>query len=153
MGVCHRYMKDPDEAADVFQEAFIKIFKNLHQVRDPLTLGGWIKRLTVNVALDHLKKTRYDHSMDSVGHELSDDFYGDLLDRLSNDAIVEVINRLPSGYRVIFNMNVIDGYSHKEIGEELGITESTSRSQLTHAKRLLRKYLNEIGIKSYEQVV
>lgn len=153
MGVCMRYMKDYDLASDVFQESFIKIFKNIGQVKEEKSICGWIKRITVNTALDHIRVLRYDESIDIAGHELSDGFYSDLLDRLSNEVVLEVISKLPEGYRVIFNLNVLDGYSHKEIAAQLKISEGTSRSQLAHAKRALRKLLNELGITKYEQVV
>lgn len=153
MGVCNRYMKDPHLADDVFQEAFIKIFLNISQLKDANAVHGWIKKLTVNVALDHLKAMKFTETIEDSSHELSDQFYSDLIDKLSNDAIMDVINKLPEGYRVVFNLSVIDGYSHKDIANELGIAESTSRSQLVHAKRILKKYLNELGITRYEQVM
>lgn len=148
-----RYMKDRDAAADVFQEAFIKIFKNVHQVNDAAALAGWIKRITVNAALDRLKKIRYDDSLEDHSHELSDQFYSDLLDKLSTEVVLDAIKKLPEGYRVVFNLSVLDGYSHREIAEKLNITESTSRSQLTFAKRVLKRYLNELGITRYEQII
>lgn len=154
MGVCSRYVKDPHLADDVFQEAFIKIFQNIRQLKDVSAVHGWVKRITVNVALDHLNTLRFSESLeDTSSHELSDQFYSDLLDKLSNEVVIDMINRLPEGYRVVFNLSVIDGYSHKDIAIELGIAESTSRSQLVHAKRMLKKYLNELGITRYEQVI
>lgn len=153
MGVCYRYIQNQDEAADVFQEAFIKIFQRLEQVKDAKALAGWIKKTAVNTALDHLKTTRFHSEISDLNHELSDGFYSELLDKMSNEVIIETIGKLPQGYRIIFNLSVIDGYSHKEIAEQLKISESTSRSQLTHAKRLLKKYLNELGITKYEQVI
>lgn len=153
MGVCMRYMKDYDLAADVFQEAFIKIFKHIGQIEDENAIHGWIKRVTVNTALDHLKSMRYDESVDIAGQELSDGFYSDLLDKLSNEDILKAIEKLPEGYRIIFNLNVIDGFSHKEIADQQGISEGTSRSQLAHAKKALRKFLYELGITKYERVI
>lgn len=153
MGVCIRYVKNREQADDVFQEAFIRIFQNIHQIKDWKSIHGWVKRITVNVALDHLKSIRFDDDLDNLGHELSDQFYSDLIDRLSNEVIIEAINKLPDGYRLVFNLSVVDGYSHKEIAEQLGIGESTSRSQLVHAKRMLKKHLNELGITRYEQVI
>ncbi|MEQ8473941.1 MAG: RNA polymerase sigma factor [Marinoscillum sp.] len=153
MGVCLRYTKDSNLADDVFQEAFIKIFQNIDTVKDLSAIHGWVKRITINTALDHLNALRFTDSIDTEGHELSDQFYSELLDKLSNEVVLDAINRLPEGYRIVFNMNVIDGFSHKEIARDLGVTESTSRSQLVHAKRLLKKYLNELGITRYEQVI
>lgn len=153
MGICMRYMKSHEAASDVFQEAFIKIFNNLGQVKNMQAVAGWIKRITVNTALDHLRVIRYDHDVFLEANELSDQFYSDLIDKLSTEVILQAVNNLAEGYRVIFNMSVIDGFSHKEIANELGISESTSRSQLTHARHVLKRYLNELGITRYEQVI
>lgn len=153
MGICIRYLKDKDQAADVFQEAFIKIFQNIHQVKDIKALKGWVKRITVNTALDHLKALHHPDSINSESHELSDQFYSDLLDKMSVEAVLDLVDDLPNGYRLIFNLHIIDGYTHKEIAEKLNISESTSRSQLTHARRVLKKQLNHLGITKYEQVI
>lgn len=153
MGVCLRYTRDRDLAEDVFQEAFIKIFQNIGSLKDTGAVHGWVKRIAINTALDHLNALRFVESIENESHELSDQFYAQLLDKLTNEVVLEAINKLPEGYRIVFNMSVIDGYSHKEIAKDLNISESTSRSQLVHAKRLLKKYLNELGITRYEQVI
>lgn len=153
MGICCRYMTNHAEAADVFQEAFIKIFQNIHQVNDSKALGGWIRRIAVNTSLDQLKGARYTEGIEKEGHELSDQFYSDLLDKMSVESILALIEKLPDGYRLIFNLHIVDGYSHKEIAEKLKISESTSRSQLTHARKVLKKQLNDLGITKYEQVI
>lgn len=153
MGICLRYHHDSDEASDVFQEVFIKLYQNIQQVRDQKALPGWVRKVTVNTALDHLKTLRYPEAGERESHELSDHFYTELLDRLSIEMILEMIDRLPEGYRVIFNLYVVDGYSHREIGERLQISESTSRSQLTHARKLLKRQLNDLGITKYERVI
>lgn len=153
MGVCIRYLGNTDLADDVFQESFIKVFNSLEKLKDENAIHGWIKRIVVNTALDHINPKSINVELDIAHQELADDFYCDLLDRMSEESILRIIYKLPVGYQAIFNLNVIDGFSHKEIADKLNITESTSRSQLTHAKRLLRKYLNELGITSYEKVV
>ncbi|MFY0599514.1 MAG: sigma-70 family RNA polymerase sigma factor [Cyclobacteriaceae bacterium] len=153
MGVCHRYARNEDEAADIFQESFVKVFQNLGQIKDISAIHGWVKRITINTALDHMKSIKYFDEITDESHELSDQYYTGLLDKMSNDVILQVIEKLPEGYRIIFNMSIIDGFSHKEIGKQLNISESTSRSQLTHARKLLKKNLNELGITRYEQVI
>lgn len=153
MGICYRYVKDKDEAADIFQEAFMKIFQNIHQVKKARALGGWIRKVAVNASLDHLKAMRYPDTVGDESHELSDHFYSNLLDKMSMDVILDVVNKLPDGCRIIFNLHILDGFSHKEIAEKLEISESTSRSQLTHARKLLKRNLNELGITRYEQVI
>jgi len=153
MGVCSRYMNNQEMAADVFQDAFTKIFQNLGQVKNEKALAGWIKKITVNTALNHLRSIKYHDDINDETLDLSDHYYSELLDRLSSEAILNVIEKLPEGYRVIFNLFAIDGFSHKEIAKQLNISESTSRSQLTHARKLLKKHLNELGITKYEKVV
>lgn len=148
-----RYAKNPDEAEDIFQEVFIKVFQNLRQVSNAEALPGWIKRIAINTALDELKIRKYNWLTPMEGEETEDSRYSAMLDHLSNEAIIKVINDLPEGYRAVFNLHVIDGYSHREIGDKLGISESTSRSQLTYARRLLQQKLRKLGITRYESVV
>lgn len=146
-------MNDQELASDVFQEAFVKIFQNLGQLKDEKAIAGWIKKITVNTALNHLRSIKYHDDINDETLDLSDHYYTEMLDKLSSEAIIAVIDRLPEGYRVIFNLFAIDGFSHKEIAKKLGISESTSRSQLTHARKLLKKHLNELGITRYEKVI
>lgn len=153
MGVCHRYGRNESESADIFQESFVKIFLKIGSLKDVKTIYAWIKRITVNTAIDHLKSIKFHDSLGAESLELSDQYYSDMLDKMSTDVILEVINKLPEGYKIIFNLSVIDGYSHKEIASQLKISESTSRSQLTHAKKVLKRHLNELGITRYEQVI
>lgn len=153
MGVCSRYMKNDETAADVFQDSFTKIFQSLNQVKDEKALAGWIKKTTVNTALNHLRSIKYHDEINDETLDLSDHYYAEMIDKLSSEAIIEVIDKLPEGYRVIFNLFAIDGFSHKEIANQLGINEGTSRSQLAHARKLLKKHLNELGITRYERVI
>ena len=153
MGICMRYLRNEEEAADAFQEAFIKIFRSIGQVREEKALPGWIRRISINTAVDHLKAIKYNRPIGEDGEEFSDDFYNGLLDKMSSESILEEIDKLPEGYRVVFNLYIVDGYSHKEIADRLQISESTSRSQLTFARRLLKKQLNEMGITRYEKVI
>lgn len=153
MGICFRYVRDEDLAKDVFQEAFMRIFEKLHQVGNEHALPGWIRQVTVSVALNHIRNEKFREQEDVGSQDLENGSYEDLLDQLSTEKILELIDQLPGGYRVVFNMYAIDGYSHKEIAKQLGISESTSRSQLVHARNTLKILLNEIGITRYERVV
>ena len=151
-GVCLRYAKESTLAEDYFQEIFIKVFQQLSKVEEAEALPGWIRQIAVNYCID---KVRAGHSSNLVMDQITesaDDSYNELIDRISEEEIVQLINELPSGYRLVFNMSV-DGFSHKEIALQLGIGESTSRSQLTYAKRLLQEKLKKIGIKKYESVI
>jgi len=153
MGICMRYAQDREEAEDMFQEAFVKVFKSIDQLKDAQALTGWVCSIGVRTAINYYHKVvkhRYhDDSADvQVGNE--DDI--GILDSLTNEQIVKAIEGLPVGYRQVFNLYVIDGYSHKEISQMLEITEGTSKSQLSRAKGLLKQSLEQIGIRRYEKV-
>jgi RNA polymerase sigma factor (sigma-70 family) len=152
MGLCRRYARDRDDAKDMLQESFIKIFSRIHQVEKPEALEGWMKSIAVHTAIDHYKRTvRYMTSSSTEEFEIADSAYELILDNLTDEFLVTVINELPEGSRMVFNLAVVEGYSHAEIGELIGISESTSRSQLHYAKQLLKEKLNRLGITHYEK--
>ena len=146
LGVCHRYARNTADAEDILQDAFIKVFKKLGQFKSEGSFEGWIRRIVVNTALKKYTLTRY--SKELTGYEVSENnitqaeppAYGHLTEK---DLLV-LINNLPDGYRVIFNLHVIEGYQHDEIAEMLGIQPGTSRSQLVKARNLLQKQLFEL---------
>jgi RNA polymerase sigma factor (sigma-70 family) len=141
LGVCYRYMQTVYEAEDVLQEGFIKVFRSLETFRNYGALEGWIRRIMVNAALDYLrknKKLRTETDIDNIEDEpYTDDTYRNF----DTEELIRKIKALPEGYRVIFNLYAIEGYTHKEIAEKTGITESTSRSQYSRAKAILKKQL------------
>ena len=141
-GVTLRYMNGNDEAQDVLQEGFIKVFNNLPLYKNKGSLEGWIRRIIVNTALDQIRKNKkfMNHvEVDNVGYLLDDESY--IIEGLEAEDLLKIINQLPEGYRVVFNLFGIEGYSHKEIGERLNITESTSKSQYSRSRKILRKLL------------
>ena len=153
MGLCLRYARDQAQAEDIFQDAFIRVFENLKKVKEPEALPGWVRRTVINTALNILKSSISFIQPLDVAPDTEDHSYHELLDRLSNEQLVALINTLPLGYKTVFNLFAIDGLSHKEISQQLRITESTSRSQLTCARKMLREKLYKQGITSYESVV
>lgn len=143
-GVCLRYAKNQMEAEDILQEGFIKIFSNLHRFKFEGSFEGWIRRTFVNTAINHYKKNlKHARELDIEDVETENLKGEKVLDKLSADEILSVVQKLPEGYRVVFNLNVIEGYTHKMIGEMLSISENTSKSQLLRAKRLLREKINQ----------
>ncbi|MEQ9299559.1 MAG: sigma-70 family RNA polymerase sigma factor [Cyclobacteriaceae bacterium] len=152
MGICMRYAQDRSQAEDIFQEAFIKVYERLAELKQPEALPGWIRKLTVHTALNYIRPRLNSTELIEDHVDADDQEYHRMIDSLSNDQLVEMINELPDGYRFVFNMSVIDGYNHREIAEQLDIGESTSRSQLTAAKKLLRERLKKLGINRYESV-
>ncbi len=137
--VCLRYAKDRSTAQDFLQEAFILIFKNLRQFDETKgVFESWAKRITIYVCLGNIRKQTL-YSVNITGADEVKSMDGDILSKLSLQEMLKLIQRLPYGYRTIFNMYVIDGYSHKEIAAELNISISTSKSQLMKARNLLQK--------------
>ena len=144
LGVCYRYTKSMVDAEDVLQEGFIMVFKNLHQFTFSGELGGWIRRIMVNTAINYLKKhSRYQTELlftDSVLHPVSDE---DPEVLLNTKELADLIRQLPPGYQAIFNLHAVEGYSHVEIGKILGIKEGTSRSQYARARSLLISWIRK----------
>ena len=144
MGVCLRYAKNYDEAQDVMQDAFIKIFGKLSDYEKKGSLEGWVRRIVVNTALDSYRKNKKHQQnvdVDTVGYLLDSKSY--IIEELNANDLLSIIKTLPEGYKMVFNLFAIEGYSHKEIAERLGVTESTSKSQYSRAKKMLRELLVE----------
>lgn len=144
-GICLRYVRNSMLAEDVLVMAFTKVFERINQYKGEGSFEGWIRRITVNEALTSLRRSRV--MMVETDLECADrePDYQALSDHLEAEDLMKMIDRLPPGYRVVFNLYAIDGYSHKEIAEQLGISENTSKSQLSRARMNLQKLLLESG--------
>jgi RNA polymerase sigma-70 factor (ECF subfamily) len=141
-GICLRYAKNQMEAEDVLQDGFIKVFRYLKNYRNEGSLEGWIRKTMVNTAINfYKKKIKYqkDVSLDQTEPINNDD--ESAIDKLSCGELLDMIRELPDGYRMVFNLNVIEGYTHKEIGGMLNISENTSKSQLSRARSVLQEKL------------
>lgn len=138
LSVCYRYANTSEDAKDIFQQAFTSVFEKIDQLRDPLSVSGWIKRIVVNTALAYYKNNQI-FAVDAI-----DDFHenfvdsNDPLSQIKTDELLNLIQQLPNGCRKVFNMYAIEGYKHKEIAEELKISVGTSKSQLYDARMLLK---------------
>jgi RNA polymerase sigma-70 factor (ECF subfamily) len=142
MGLCMRYAASREEAEDMLQEGWIKVFRNLYQFRFEGSAEGWIKRVVVNTCLELLRKNKkMAHHLDVEAAEEIAVTEFNSNDILSAKDLLKMIHKLPSGYRTVFNLYAIEGYSHKEIGEMLGINENTSKSQYSRARAHLQKML------------
>lgn len=145
MALCVRYAGNPDEAQDMLQEGFIKVFEKLEQYRGDGPLGGWIRRVMVNESLLYLRRNkRHQYSEDIDDHYELEDGTPDALSDLRTSDLLRLIAGLPDGYRTVFNLYAVEGYGHKEIAEMLGISESTSKTQFHKAKLQLRRELEEL---------
>jgi len=139
--LCCRYVKDSMEAEDVLITAFTKILEKIDQYKHEGSFEGWIRRIVVNEALTWLRRNRnmyLETELEAADYEPD---YQSLSDSLEAEDLLKIISELPSGYRIVFNLYAIDGYSHKEIAEQLGISENTSKSQLSRARTYLQKLL------------
>ena len=143
-GVCLRYSGNVDDANDLLQEGFIKIFKNLNKFRGDGSFEGWIRRIFVNTSIEHFRKKVKLYNVTEVQENTVENTDLTILDTLAVKDIIILVNELSPGYKTVFNMHVIEGYSHKEIADILGITEGTSKSQLARAKGVLKKSLEKM---------
>lgn len=153
MGVCRRYARSKEEAEDIYQEAFVKIFNNIKSLEKPEAVGAWVRKTVIHTAINYYHANlKFQQNTDYETVVLSNDDYPNILATLSSEDLLALIHQLPDGYRMVFNLYVVDGYNHNEIGQMLGISENTSKSQLSRAKELLRKQLKKLGIVSYERI-
>lgn len=138
--VCLRYAGNAEDAQDLLQEGFIKIYRNLHRFRAEGSFEGWIRRVFVNSSIEHFRKKSLQLSKVSGKEEDTiEDADTTALDNLAERDIISLIQQLSPGYRTVFNLYVVEGYSHKEIADLLGISEGTSKSQLARARSILQK--------------
>lgn len=144
-GVCIRYASSELEADDILQESFIKVFKHLENYTDEGKLGAWVKRITVNTAIEfYRKRAVYEKHMNDLALEAEAGHVSELFQTVDLDLLREQIQQLPDGFRVVFNLYAIEGYTHKEISEQLSISIGTSKSQFARAKKLLQKNVGAI---------
>lgn len=142
--ICLRYAKDRSEAQDMLQDGFIKIFTDLPKYRGEGAIGAWMRKVMVNTCLQHLRKWKnLFPAMDIQTLVDEPTTTEDIFAVMGAKELTLLIQSLPTGYRIVFNMYVVEGYSHKEIAEALGVTMSTSKSQLFKAKAMLRKLLEK----------
>lgn len=154
LGICMRYAKDQFEAEDMMQTGFVKVFKKLADYRGEGSFEGWMRRIMVNTSIEFYRKNLRSLSVVDIDetHEQQASTSFDMSSINVKD-LMRLIQNLSNGYRLVFNMYAIEGYSHKEIAQELGITEGASKSQLSRARAILREqvlklegYKNEANV-------
>lgn len=139
MGVCMRYTNNRAEAEDILQTGFVRVFTRIESYRSEGAFEGWIRRIMVNTAIEAFRRNKRMVQAEDI-QELADEFGpASEIDEMAYEDLINIIQQLPAGYKLVFNMFAIEGYSHKEIAEELGISESTSKSQLLRAREWLKK--------------
>ena len=141
--VCLRYAGNAEEAEDILQEGFIKIFKKLDSFRSEGSFEGWIRRVFVNTAIEHFRRKRYLMPVTEKEENTLEGKYLSVLDDLAARDIMALVQDLSPGYRTVFNLYVVEGYTHKEIADMMGISEGTSKSQLSRAKVILKDMVKQ----------
>jgi RNA polymerase sigma-70 factor (ECF subfamily) len=137
-GVCLRYAGNAAEAEDILQEGFIKVFNKIGSFRSEGSFEGWVRRIFVNTAIEHFRKKTYQQPITDYEENTIEGKYENVLDSMAEKDIIALVQQLSPGYRTVFNLYVIEGYTHKQIAEILGISEGTSKSQLSRAKLILQ---------------
>ncbi|WP_394995161.1 RNA polymerase sigma factor [Emticicia sp.] len=145
LSVCMSYCDNRDDALEIMNDGFLKVFKNLDKIENIERIKPWLRRIMINVAIDHFRKNIRKLS-NKLPENVADPNYGDasVYAKLSSEDIMKAVQSLPTNYRMVFNLYAVEGYSHKEIGEMLKIAESTSRANLSLANGLLREKLKRI---------
>lgn len=143
-GVCLRYAKDRTEAEDNLQDGFIRVFQNIKNFRNEGSLEGWIRRIMVNVSLAKFRKQNMIYPVENPGDYEKQSAPNDIIEKISADELVSLIQELPPRYRMVFNLYVMEDMNHKEIGETMQISEGTSKSNLARARDILKRRVNEL---------
>lgn len=148
-GVCMRYTSHREVAEDVLQDGFIKVFRKIGSFQMKGSLEGWIRRIMVNTALEHHRRQAAMYPVSEMDAAMETDAGHDLVSLMSEAELLQLIQDLPDGYRTIFNLYAIEGFSHREISEQLSISEGTSKSQLARARQALQKAVCEMSEEHY----
>ena len=144
LAVCMRYANDKDEAQDILQEGFIKMFNNVHKYRGDGNLEGWIRRIMVHTAISRYRKLKPMVLVEDMAEEGAISSASQNANNLEVNDLMKLIQQLPQAYRSVFNMYAVEGYSHQEIGNKLGITELLSRTTLYRARNILKEKLSQL---------
>lgn len=159
LGVCLRYAKDREQARDMLQDGMIKVFSTIRNFAGRGSLEGWVRRIVVNTAVDHLRRNKHEYLIVSTVHMRDGDVPDhtdeveeeDLIAALSEEQILQAVQQLSPAYRTVFNLYVLENFSHKEIAEQLNISEGASKSNLAKARFQLKKLLTHLSRQSADE--
>jgi RNA polymerase sigma-70 factor (ECF subfamily) len=143
-GLCLQYSSSEEDAQDILQDGFIKIFAKLEQVKNPAALPGWIRRVIINTALEKYRSQVLLQRVDEVKEEIGELPGNEAFEDLTCEELVGLIQTLTPRYRLVFNLYAIEGYSHQEISDKLGISTGTSKSNLSRARAILQEKIKDI---------
>jgi len=145
-GLCLKYAGDRDDAKDILQEGFIKVFRKIEQYGGKGSFEGWVRRIMINTALEKYRSTSMIYPLDERMNTIEENEHTNVLDHLSVEDLLSLVQQLTPQYRMVFNLYAIEGYTHKEISEMMGITEGTSKSNLSRARTILQQKIRELYI-------
>lgn len=143
MGICMRYVNDVMDAEDIVQNGFVKVFNNIEKFRGEGSFEGWMRRIFVNCAIEHYRRNVNMYPVLDIEYHEPDAMDESAVSHLNSEDLLNLIQKLSPGYKTVFNLYAIEGYSHKEIGTMLGISEGTSKSQLARARVILQKMVEQ----------
>lgn len=150
MKICLRYANSKDEAHEIANDGFVKIFTKLDKYNPELSFLGWVRKIMINCAIDHYRKNEFHYHNLEISHAESVKIEPDAIQNSSAEELLKMVNNLPPAYRVVFNLYAIEGYNHREISEKLDISEGTSKSNLAKARMKLKKLLQDKnGLQQY----
>lgn len=151
MGVCMRYTNNLDDGADLLNQGFLKVFQKINDFKNEGAFGGWIRRIMVNVAIDHTRKNKKfagNVEIDTATEVMVDSF---VVEKMAQDEIFRLIKLLPENLKIVLNLYVFENYTHREISEELGISEGTSKWYLSEARKKLASEIEKRNVNKEEQ--
>lgn len=149
MTICLRYADTRDEAAEILNDGFMKIFTNIKRFDFSKPFKPWLRKIMINMAINHYRKKQRSIQAEEIDHAKNDADTDNILSNIAYHEIIELLKKLPPSYRTVFNLHVIEGYKHEEIASLLGISVGASKSALFKAKELLKKILNDFFESSY----
>jgi len=144
MSVCLRYAGNRDQAQDLLNEGFMKVFTNIHKYQPKHSLESWIRRIMINNAIDNYRKNKKHRNQQDIDLVYNYSENETITSKLSADEIMKLVQKLPPAYRTVFNLYAIEGFTHREVGEKLGVSEGTSKSNLSKARAKLQKMILEL---------
>ncbi len=153
IGMCYRYACNSEEAVEILNDSFMKVFDNIEKFDENQPFRPWFRKIIINRAIDYYRANMKHHNTESLDDEEVEIHETATVDELELKDLMDLLNGLPERYRLVFNLYEVEGYTHQEISEKLGISESTSRADLSRAKKILRKKYGDYYQKNYEQII
>jgi RNA polymerase sigma-70 factor (ECF subfamily) len=153
IGICYRYAYSKEEAVEILNDSFMNVFNNISSYDESQPFRPWFRKIILRRAIDYYRSNMKHHNTDSLDEEEVQIHETATVNQLELKDLMDLLNKLPERYRLIFNLYEVEGYTHPEIAEKVGISESTSRADLSRAKQLLRKKYRDYYQTNYEQII